>query len=140
MLISHESDFFIAEEKHWLLTEVTQHGGPSSSNSKIDARFIYRELRLSRLVKIYRHSQRPLPAWLHVALAPVRDDFAWLASAAVCIAIVLTAIQVGLAMESVADNDAFQSASYGFNVFLILGPLVAKGRIILAFCYVFVNN
>ncbi|KND86058.1 hypothetical protein TOPH_09274 [Tolypocladium ophioglossoides CBS 100239] len=68
------------------------------------------------------------------------DHFAWLASATVYIAIVLTAMQVGLATESLARNNTFQSASYGFAVFSILGPLIAASLIILAFCCVFVSN
>jgi hypothetical protein len=45
-------------------------------------------------------------------------------------------MQVGLATKSLADNDAFQSASYGFTVFSILGPLDAACFIFLSFCYV----
>jgi hypothetical protein len=111
---------------------------------KIDARFIYGELRLSRLNKIYRLSQRPrlrgyMSHW-HQYGSFLQDNFAWLASATVYIAIVLTAMQVGLATKALANDDAFQSASYGFTVFSIPGPLVATALIILAFCYIFVNN
>jgi hypothetical protein len=49
-------------------------------------------------------------------------------------------MQVGLATTSLAGNDAFQSASYRFAVFSILSPLVAAGLILLAFCYMFVEN
>jgi Co/Zn/Cd efflux system component len=69
-----------------------------------------------------------------------RDNFAWLASATIYIIIVLTAMQVGLATESLARNDAFQSASYGFTVFSILGPLITAALIILAFCCIFISN
>jgi hypothetical protein len=105
---------------------------------KIDPRFIYGELRLSRLNKIYFLSQRPLlrgymSHW-HQYGTFFQDNFSWLASATVYIAIVLTAMQVGLATKSLADNDAFQS--YGFTVFSILGPLAAACFIFLAFCYV----
>jgi hypothetical protein len=41
-------------------------------------------------------------------------------------------MQVGLATKSLADNDAFQSASYGFTVFSILGPLPAA-------CFIFLG-
>lgn len=152
-LICHESDFFIAKEKHLLPTEVqwpawktfveeilkTEH-----IYQKIDARFIYGELRLSRLNKIYYLSQRPLlrgymSHW-HQYRTFFQDNFAWLASAIVYIAIVLNAMQVGLATKSLAGNDAFQSTSYGFTVFSILGPLVVTGLIILVFCYIFMNN
>lgn len=69
-----------------------------------------------------------------------QENFRSLASATVYIAIVLGAMQVGLATKSLADNDAFQSASYGFAVFSVLGPLAAAGVIALVFCYMFVNN
>lgn len=62
------------------------------------------------------------------------DHFAWLASATVYIAVVLTAMQVKLATEALSHNRAFQSASYGFTVFSILGLLVAALVIMLRFC------
>lgn len=151
-LISHESDFLLAKEKRLIPEEVkwpdwrtfvgeldTEHIYP-----KIDLRFIYGELRLSRLNKIYILSQRPvlrgyLARW-HQYGSFFGDSFAWLASAVVYVAIVLTAMQVGLATKSLANNDAFQSVSYGFTIFSILGPLVATGLIVLTFCYMFVNN
>jgi len=151
-LIRHESDFAIAKEKHLLPGKVewpawrtlveqldTEHIYPN-----IDRRFIYGELRLSRLNKIYCFSQAPflrgyMSHW-HQYGTFFRDNLAWLASATVYAAIVLTAMQVGLATTSLAGNDAFQSASYGFAVFSILSPLVAAGLILLAFCYMFVEN
>lgn len=69
-----------------------------------------------------------------------QENFAWLTSATVYIAVVLTAMQVGLATKSPADNDGFQSASYGFTVFSILGPLLETGLILFAFFYIFVIN
>ena len=151
-LITHESDLLIAQEKHLIPAEVgwpawrilvaqldTEHIYP-----RIDERFHYGELRLSRLNKIYVLSQRPIlrgymSQWQQYG-SFFQDNFAWLASATVFIAIVLTAMQVGLATKTLADNDAFQSASYGFTVFSILGPLVAAGLIFLAFCCMFINN
>ena len=151
-LIAHESDFMIAKEKHLLPPEIqwpvwgalVEQLDAEHIYPKIDPRFIYGELRLSRLNKIYRLSQRPLlrgymSHW-HQYGSFLHDNFAWLASATVYIAIVLTAMQVGLATKALVNNDAFQSASYGFTVFSILGPLVATALITLAFCYIFVNN
>ncbi|KAI0538647.1 hypothetical protein GGR58DRAFT_288033 [Xylaria digitata] len=69
-----------------------------------------------------------------------QDYFAWLASATVYIAVGLTAMQVGLATKSLADSDAFQSASYGFTVFSILRPLISAGLIILVFCCIFLTR
>lgn len=150
-LISHESDFQIAKEKHLLPPGVrwlpwrtlvnqldTEHIYPD-----IDPRFYYGELRLSRLNKMYSLWQTPLHNYMshwNQYGSFFRDNFAWLASSTVYIAIVLTAMQVGLATKALGENDAFQSASYGFTVFSILGPLICAGLIVLAFYYLFIQN
>ena len=48
-----------------------------------------------------------------------------MATAAIFVALVPTAMQVGLATEQLRGNAAFQQASYGFAVFAILG----RGRV-----------
>ncbi|KAM3548063.1 hypothetical protein ARSEF4850_009638 [Beauveria asiatica] len=110
---------------------------------RIDPRFVHGELRLSRLNKIYALARTPMRGYMarwDRYGAFFHDHFAWLASATVYVAIVLTAMQVGLATESLGHNDAFQSASYGFTVFSILGPLTAASFIILRFCGIFTWN
>ena len=79
-----------------------------------------------------------MPQWNQYSIF-FRDNFAVLASATVYIAIVLTAMQVGPATD-LRNVDIFQSVSYGFTVFSILGPLVATSLIILAFCCIFAYN
>ncbi|CAG8304907.1 unnamed protein product [Penicillium salamii] len=69
-----------------------------------------------------------------------QGNLAWLTAATVYIVLVLTAIQVSLATDVLAGNNTFQSASYGFTAFSILGPLVALSLIILTFYYMFINN
>ncbi|RLL95028.1 hypothetical protein CFD26_101706 [Aspergillus turcosus] len=151
-LITHESDFYIAKDKHLLPEEASWQGWRTfveqlrteSIYQRTNPRFIYGELRLSRLNKIYRFSQRPflrgyMSHWQQYRTF-FQENFRSLASATVYVAIVLSAMQVGLATRSLADNDAFQSASYGFAVFSVLGPLAAAGFIALVFCYMFVNN
>lgn len=109
----------------------------------IDPRFYHGELRLSRLNKIYRLWQTPprgyMSHWNRNG-AFFRDHFAWLAGTTVYLVVVLTAMQVGLATESLGGNDAFQSASYGFTIFSILGPLICTGLIVLVFFYIFIHN
>lgn len=152
-LITHESDFEIAREKRLLPEQVTWSAWTTlvkqldtqNIYDKIDERFKYGELRLSRLNKIYRFTRCP---WLlgpymshwHQYGSYFQDNFTWLASTTVYIAIVLTAMQVGLAADKLKDNRSFQSASYGFTVFSILGPLVAAMLIIVAFLVLFVFN
>ncbi|KAM7209827.1 hypothetical protein V8F06_014790 [Rhypophila decipiens] len=54
-----------------------------------------------------------------------------MAAATVFVALVLTAMQVGLATERLQGNAAFQQASYGFTIFAILGPLCVFGLVVL---------
>ncbi|KAL2364358.1 hypothetical protein RJZ56_002705 [Blastomyces dermatitidis] len=154
-LISHESDFHIAKDKRLLPADekhLTWQGWRTFVEQldtaciypNISLRFIYGELRLSRLNNIYRFTQRPLLGgytrhW-HEYKTFFRDNFTLLASATVYIAIVLTAMQVGLETKGLSDSASFQSASYGFTVFSILGPLAATGCILFSFFYLFVNN
>lgn len=49
-------------------------------------------------------------------------------------------MQVGLATDALGKDQSFQSASYGFTVFSIVGPLAATGLIVLWFCSIFVYN
>lgn len=152
-LITHESDFQIAKEKRLLPEQVTWSAwitlvkqlDTENIYDKIDERFKYGELRLSRLNKIYRFTRWPLllgpymSHW-HQYGSFFQDNFTWLASTTVYIAIVLTAMQVGLAADKLKGNSSFQSASYGFAVFSLLGPLVTIGLIIAAFLILFVYN
>ena len=111
--------------------------------TNIDRRFIHGELRLSRLNKIYLLFQTPLRRYMsqwNQYGSFFRDNFGWLASVIVYIAIVLTAMQVGLATEPLANNDAFQAASYGFTVFALLGPLIAATTIFIQFLVLFITN
>lgn len=60
----------------------------------------------------------------------LRDQLGWLTATTIYIALVLTAMQAGLATDQLRANDPFMAASYGFTIFAIMGPLVA-GAIIL---------
>jgi uncharacterized membrane protein len=153
-LITHESNFYIANDKHLLPPDeefswqgwrtLVEQLHTESIYQRINPRFIYGELRLSRLKYIVSPNGRSflrgyMSLW-HQYGTFFQENFQWLASATIYIAIVLSAMQVGLATKALANNDAFQSVSYGFAVFSILGPLAAAGLITLVFCYMFVNN
>lgn len=151
-LIRHESDFHIPCDSRLLPDEITWMKWQQLVRqlylehiySQVDRRFWYGELRLSRLNKICHLSQRPLlqgyfSPW-HQYGTCLADNFEWLASITVYIVVVLTAMQVGLATDKLAENSRFQSASYGFTVFSILGPLVVTRFILVAFGVVFVVN
>ncbi|PKS10410.1 hypothetical protein jhhlp_002161 [Lomentospora prolificans] len=150
-LITHESDFFIAKEKHLLPEGVTWHAWRSFVREldtehiyrKIDQRFFYGELRLSRLNKIYFFMQTPLRSYMtrwQQYSGFLQHNLAGIGSAIIYITIVLTAMQVGLATNTLRDSNMFQSVSYGFTIFSILGPPVALGLLLVVFCYVFLNN
>lgn len=137
-LIEHPSDFIIARQ-HGLvpesLTWVNWSGLVRNMLStdiinpdSINQRYKFGELRLGRLNKIYfcqRHSflrgYRPkyqtYEELFHAYLTPIT-------AMTVYFALVLTAMQVGLATEKLQYNGAFQNASYGFTVFSILGPIL----------------
>ncbi|KPM37466.1 hypothetical protein AK830_g9110 [Neonectria ditissima] len=152
-LIRYESDFYIAQERHLLPKELTWPAWGVMTRqvihikniySHIDQRFVYGELRLSRLNKIYRLLP-PLFFTGYIRAWQRYDEFwnqtfAVLASVIVYIAIVLGAMQVGLATIDLADNRAFHSAAYVFTIFSILGPLIFSGMALVFFCFLFVNN
>lgn len=147
-LVSSESDFFIANEKRllprkpddstiewekWkeLVRELLQRYDPA----KAHPRFLRAELRLSRINTINRFTRVPpfdpyLRGWRNYG-SLFRDNLTWMATATIFIALVLTAMQVGLATEQLQGSAAFQRTSYGFAVFAILGPMCAFGLVIL---------
>lgn len=60
-----------------------------------------------------------------------RDNLAWMTAATIYIALVLTAMQVGLATEQLQGDTGIQRASYGFTIFAILGSICALGLVVL---------
>lgn len=151
-LIAHESDFHIAKDVHLIPEEVQWSAwrmavqellGTSHIYARIDPRFHYGELRLSRLNKIYFFWKTPLRAYVsrwNQYGSFFHDNFALLASSTVYIAVVLTAMQVGLATDALQGNVSFQLASYGFTVFSIVGPLAAAALAVAVACYFFISN
>lgn len=134
-LISHESDYHIAMEKHLLPAEVewqnwrklVQQLDLDYISYHIDHRFRYGELQLSRLNKVCFLWKTPFKTYSAPwddSGAFLRDGLPWLGAAIVYMAVALTAMQVGLATEALGDKAAFQSISYGFCVFSIIGPLI----------------
>lgn len=157
-LVRHESDFALAREKRLIpagvrwadwrafVAELLRDGGTGGGGGRriydrVDARFHYGELRLSRLNKLrFLHTGTAyLPPWDRYTDF-FRDNFAWLAATTVYIAVVLTAMQVGISTKALSEDRAFHAASYGFTVFSILGPLVGAFLILAVFLCVFVLN
>jgi hypothetical protein len=147
-LISSESDFFLANEKRllprneddstiewakWknLVREILERHDPD----KVHPRFLRAELRLSRINTITRFTRFPpfspyLRGWRTYG-SLFRNNLAWIATATVFVALVLTAMQVGLATDQLKDDDSFQRVSYGFTIFAILGPMCVFSLVVL---------
>ena len=151
-LIRHESDLSIAKgsfllpgEVNWAYwTALVKELDPEHIYPNIDERFVYGELRLSRLNKIFKLTQRPILRgyayrWQQYS-SFFQQYFGLLAAVTVYIAIILTAMQVGLATDKLQGSKVFMDASYGFTIFSILGPLIIMALIFLFFLYLFGNN
>jgi hypothetical protein len=152
-LISHESDFFIAKDTRlisdqisWMcwktfVKEILEH---ASIYEQINQRFLYGELRLNRLNAIYRLTGRAVFRGYQSECSQYssffRDNFAWLASVLAYMAIVLTAMQVGLGTRALGDDKTFQAISYGFTVFTMVGSLAAVVTIFAVFVFVFIYH
>ncbi|RYC79574.1 hypothetical protein BFJ63_vAg17543 [Fusarium oxysporum f. sp. narcissi] len=145
-LVSYESDFILAQEKHLLPDEISWQDWRTFARQlnsqdiapKVHARFLYGELRLGRLNKIIRISRFSISRGYMVGWGS--DDKLHIASTIAYVALVLTAMQVGLATTYLSENYAFHSASYGFAVFVILGPLIVLGLMFSAFCVTFIKG
>lgn len=57
---------------------------------------------------------------------------AWVTATTIYVALVLTAMQVGLETDRLQKSQAFQNASYVFTVFAILAPLGILSLILVA--------
>jgi len=115
-----------------LAREVLEKHDPN----KVHPQFVRSGLSLSRLNTINRFTRLPhfdpyLRGWRSYGNL-FQDNLSWMATASVFVALVLTAMQVGLATERLQGNSGFQRESYGFTVFAILGPLRAFGLLAVA--------
>ncbi|KAF2469237.1 uncharacterized protein BDR25DRAFT_326143 [Lindgomyces ingoldianus] len=109
----------------------------------VNPRFYYGELRLGRLNWIYRlllGSPRGYLSGCTTYGAFIRDNVNSLITLFAYTTIVLSAMQVGLSTNLLADNYGFSMASYVFSIFAILAPLSAISAIIFLFLILFVVN
>ena len=152
-LVAHESDFHIAQEKRLIPAETSWRQWrlfvrrplrvwPQVVKTRAASRFVYGELRLNRLNLIYLvlgHSFRGyLPRWNSYG-SFYRDNSELVVGGAAYCVIILSAMQVGLSTR-LADDEAFQAASYGMTVFSIVAPLGGVGLIVALFLIMFVVN
>jgi hypothetical protein len=157
-LVPSELDFALAHELHLLpagykwddwkeLTRRILNEYPKDIiYSHMPRRYIYGELRLSRLDKIYRYRRGDLVRGYSPLMGNTRyidyfaENLTIIATATVYIAVVLTAMQVGLATDLLMTNNSFQMACYGFAVFAIISPMIAVGAVVVIFMFMFFAN
>ncbi|KAJ5587989.1 uncharacterized protein N7459_003754 [Penicillium hispanicum] len=121
-LIHFESDLTIAHghrllptsvrwpQRQQLVQQLLANGaGIPPKNS----RYLFSELRLSQLNQVYAFREL------------FRDYLTLLTGVTIYVALVLAAMQVGLATTCLSESISFQNASSGCTVFAILGTLVA---------------
>ncbi|KAL3465244.1 hypothetical protein BJX64DRAFT_275341 [Aspergillus heterothallicus] len=151
-LIQYESDFQLACEHHLLPPDITWlewvefiHELLTKINyEEINPRYLFGELRLSRLNKIYAlrlgYVLRGYKFSYHTYGQLFSDYLAPITAATIYVALVLTAMQVGLATDSLNGNQAFQNVSKGFTVFAILAPIVLLALVFVLGLLHFVSN
>lgn len=137
-LIQFESDYTIARQYRlipenitwdmWLQLVHQIFKNNACKPININPRYLYGELRLSRLNTIcaIRHGS-VLSGYQYTYQTYAElfyDNITPLTAATIYVALVLTAMQVGLATTRLGNSVSFQNASYGFTVFAILGPLI----------------
>ncbi|KAJ6137335.1 hypothetical protein N7471_003821 [Penicillium samsonianum] len=137
-LVQFESDFLIAHNYHLLPNTITWEmwvalnqqllRNDATSPANINSRYLFGELRLSRLNKIYAIRHASVFSGYQFTYQTYSELFydylTPLTAATIYVALVLTAMQVGLATDRLGINPPFQDASYGFTVFAILAPLI----------------
>jgi hypothetical protein len=151
-LIEHESDYHLAIDKKLIPQEIrwqawrvlVQQLVAEHMYENIDRRFFYGELFLSRLNLLYRFTQGEIvdgymPRWTQYG-SFLWDQFTWLASATIFIAIVLSAMQVGLAVDVLGSNPSFQAAAHSFSIFALLAPSIGICAVVFSFLYLYVYN
>lgn len=153
-LIAYKSDFRIAKEYGLLPEEVTWEGWKAFAAEvlenhrydRVNPRYWYGELRLSRLNKIYAFRKGYLlRGYSRVASHTVygdliRDNFSVLAGILAYVVIALTAMQVGLGVDGLVEEQAFQNASYFLTVFALIVPLIGAIFIFLLVFVMIVSN
>lgn len=151
-LISYESDLHTAKDVHLVPTELTWQQWRAhvrnllelGKRRRVNQRYIFGELRLDRLNKIYRYSFRaPIRGYLYGYTSYMhfwRDNLVRIASLFAYLVVVLTAMQVGLATDQLKDSYAFQQTSYGFTMFSIVAPLGFVGLFFAIFFVIFLFN
>ncbi|TFA98711.1 hypothetical protein CCMA1212_009459 [Trichoderma ghanense] len=143
-LICSKSDLRIAHEQGLISEDVRwEHWAPFSaavvSNVSpdlcgVNPRYVYGELRLTRLNLICRFCSRTFSFGTIIRgyeygyrqySTYLERNFRWVLTAFIYITVVLSAMQVGLATSELNENRVFNRASYIFSMFSILAPVIS---------------
>jgi hypothetical protein len=149
-LVERECDFAIAQEHHLLPENVTWEkwvklvqqllGSGAANTRNISARYLFGELRLSRLDKIYalRYSStlRGYQFTYQTYGELFRDYLTPLTATTIYVALVLTAMQVGLATGRLSSNLAFPKSFVWFHC--LFHPRTARCSSIGRLCWALV--
>jgi hypothetical protein len=165
-LITTRNDFSIAMDttgrgpllpeditwKEWReLVLVMTKGSKFGKRDHVNKRYRYGELRLHRLNYVWRLSPSILFSPQHSFVRGYyygyhrygvffQKNFAWLIVVFAYVTIVLTGMQVGLALDRLNSNTAFSNACYGFAIFSIVVPVVFVGVVIGIFVFLVFDN
>ena len=156
-LVRTRSDFNLAHSKSLLPPHVTwTHWSTicgavvrNIDREMLNPRYQYGELEIPRLNWLYRFCSNTTSLehlvrgymYGYVGYSTwFRRNTAWLAGSLVYIALVLTAMQVGMLTDRLQENASFQAVCVGFTVFAILAPLVAVSLVFLIIVVVFLFN
>lgn len=108
-------------------------------NGHVNPRYCFGELRLTRIHWAYRlcgRGGRTDDSIIRGYYYSYQDystfaarNLAWLLTAFLYAALVLTAMQTGLSTEHLAGSAAFQKASWGFVIFTIISPIAVVAAV-----------
>ena len=133
--IAHSEGLLPAHLKweHWAsLTRVALTRIDYKSLHGVNPRYRYGELRLSRINWCWSLYSRPMRIsslargyfnTYHDYETWFKSHIAWITGTIAYVAVVLTAMQVGLGTDRLRTSRAFQDASYGFTIFAVVAPL-----------------
>ena len=159
-LIRSQLDFQIAKEKEYLLPEkltwsnwkilVTQFLKEINADSlhQVNERYHFGELRLGRINTIYRispglfldHFVRGYLYGYNRYVVFFQRNVGWVLVVLVWFGLILSAMQVGIAVNGLQDNAAFNKASYGFIIFSMVLVAALLGSVGGVFITVFFYN
>lgn len=146
-LIRHESDFLIAKELNlipptmdswddWCVFAAEVRLNVLRDNCRMNKRYLYGELRMTRLNLIYRIVLRDFRGFHYGYTRYVfffQRNFGWLLLVFAYAAVVLAAMQTVLNTSFATATESMRRASYAFGVFSFVTVMTVLGVLVLIF-------